>query len=296
MLVDLHVHSNYTDELGFPIEELVKKAREIGLDGLCITDRDTTMGAEEAVSVGKAQGFPVFVGVEVTTDHGLLLCFPKQVDDFFLLEEWRGAHDAATGPLPADKVIAAFREHGGAVVSARVYDRHMPHPMADKIYKINGITALEVGNDRLRGAADCLALEAAGALQMGTVGGSDLTDKIEHLGRMATLFRSEVASQDQFVSELGMGDVWCIEINPQKKPRNEHHSDDRGSFRGGRGGGGGRDRGGRGGGRGGYGRGGGGGGRDRGGRGGGGGRDRGGRGGGGGGGGGGRDRGRESRY
>ncbi len=44
---DLHIHTNYSDGLFDPIQ-VIKLARERGLDGIAITDHDTISGIEEA--------------------------------------------------------------------------------------------------------------------------------------------------------------------------------------------------------------------------------------------------------
>jgi predicted metal-dependent phosphoesterase TrpH len=71
---DLHVHTTASDGDYTP-EELVKKAKEVGLKHIAITDHDTLAGIEEAQRVGRALGVHVIAGVELSTK-----CRGKSVD------------------------------------------------------------------------------------------------------------------------------------------------------------------------------------------------------------------------
>ncbi|MDE3231652.1 MAG: PHP domain-containing protein [Chloroflexota bacterium] len=65
--VDLHTHSTASDGLYAPAE-LVRLAREAGLDLIALVDHDTTQGVAEAQAAGKALGLTVMPGVEINTD------------------------------------------------------------------------------------------------------------------------------------------------------------------------------------------------------------------------------------
>ncbi|HZC07524.1 MAG TPA: PHP domain-containing protein, partial [Ktedonobacterales bacterium] len=65
--VDLHTHSNASDGLYAPAE-LVRRAREAGLDLIALVDHDTTQGLAEAQAEGAQLGVTVMPGVEINTD------------------------------------------------------------------------------------------------------------------------------------------------------------------------------------------------------------------------------------
>jgi predicted metal-dependent phosphoesterase TrpH len=70
--VDLHIHSNYSDGKFNP-EELVRKANELGLTIISISDHDSVDGIPAAVSAARSYpGFKLIPGVEISTDvpHG----------------------------------------------------------------------------------------------------------------------------------------------------------------------------------------------------------------------------------
>ena len=52
MRYDLHVHTHYSDGLHSP-KKVIDKARSLGLRGIAITDHDSVMGIEEALSYSK---------------------------------------------------------------------------------------------------------------------------------------------------------------------------------------------------------------------------------------------------
>lgn len=64
---DLHTHSTASDGLNTPAE-LVRLAREQGLDLIALTDHDSTEGVAEALAAGERVGLTVIAGIEVNTD------------------------------------------------------------------------------------------------------------------------------------------------------------------------------------------------------------------------------------
>lgn len=65
MLCDLHTHSTASDGQYSPAE-LVRLAKERGLDVLALTDHDTVDGLEEAARAGEGAGIRVVRGIELS--------------------------------------------------------------------------------------------------------------------------------------------------------------------------------------------------------------------------------------
>lgn len=61
--IDLHTHSTYSDGTLTP-REIVKKAADIGLAAVALTDHDTVNGLPEAFDAGKEYGVEVISGIE----------------------------------------------------------------------------------------------------------------------------------------------------------------------------------------------------------------------------------------
>lgn len=69
MPVDLHTHSRVSDGSDKP-SDLVRRAAEIGLSAIALTDHDTQEGMEEALATGREVGIEVIPGTEVSAGKG----------------------------------------------------------------------------------------------------------------------------------------------------------------------------------------------------------------------------------
>ena len=65
MTVDLHIHTNVSDGIYSP-EEVVKKAIELKVEAIAITDHDTVEGVERAQIAAKGQNIKIVPGVEIS--------------------------------------------------------------------------------------------------------------------------------------------------------------------------------------------------------------------------------------
>lgn len=89
--IDLHTHTIHSDGALTP-EELVKKAKEVGLVAIAVTDHENTEGLESAMRVGKELGVEVIPAVEITshpnkdTEHHILGYFIDYKDKKFQKE------------------------------------------------------------------------------------------------------------------------------------------------------------------------------------------------------------------
>ena len=66
-LVDLHIHTSYSDGVFTP-KQAVEYASQIGLSAISITDHDTVNGVEEAIEAGKQYGVEVIFGIELSAE------------------------------------------------------------------------------------------------------------------------------------------------------------------------------------------------------------------------------------
>jgi len=255
MLIDLHVHSHHSPGGALAPADVVRRAKEAGLDGVVFTDVNTLDGLEEIRAAGREGGFLALCGVELVTDRGHYLCYFPEPGKVPAPPQMFG-----TTPWPARDVVQRVREMGGAVVAAHPYDKSIDRPSGDFIFTLEGLSALEGLCARRRGPANDLAVEAADHMNLPCVGGSGAHTSLDEVGKAATLFRQPVAGEADLVRQIQAGHVYCVAVGvtPQEVGgRGDREGRDRGGERrrgdrggerrggdrrGGRGGRGGRDR------------------------------------------------------
>ncbi len=107
-LADLHMHTIYSYDGTATVPAVLRRAHEIGLDVIAITDHDEIGGALEAVKLASHYGVEVIPGIEITTADGDLLAL-------FITEKVEAG-------LPLIDTVLKVRELGGVCIA--------PHPMA----------------------------------------------------------------------------------------------------------------------------------------------------------------------
>lgn len=64
---DMHIHTTASDGF-FSVRDIIGMAKDIGLDGIAITDHDTVASLDEAAALSKELKFPVISGIEFSSD------------------------------------------------------------------------------------------------------------------------------------------------------------------------------------------------------------------------------------
>jgi predicted metal-dependent phosphoesterase TrpH len=105
---DLHTHTIYSYDGTASVSSVLKRAKQIGLDILAITDHDEINGALKALELAPKYGVEVIPGIEITTAEGDLLALniTQMVDR----------------DLPLVETVLRVGELGGFCIA--------PHPMA----------------------------------------------------------------------------------------------------------------------------------------------------------------------
>jgi hypothetical protein len=221
-LIDLHVRPVFNDAGQQDAELLAVQARDHGLDGLAVIAQDAPVALGETAEVSRATGVLLFAGVELATDAGRLVCFPRALDDWYQAAGWRTL-PRATGVegYAAEAVIRAFAERGGAVVAiASAFEGDTPARPAGLCAL--DVTAMDTGRatdddaedapeEPLSGLDDA-ALQSAHAGRLACVAGSRAAPGEPRFGAIATVFASPPTSQESLVEALRSGRVWPVEI------------------------------------------------------------------------------------
>ena len=211
MIIDMHVHSTFTEGAGHEPPEIIARARRARLDGICFTELDTIRGVDAVLDFARKLEYPVFHGVEVTTNRGHFLYYPQSIDlPFFREMAWsRG------GEVDAQEFIHRATGEGGALVAAHPFDKEIDRPMGDHIFTLRGLHAVEAANGKRSRLCNELALEAANTLDLPCVAGSDTFSGLSALGSVATLFPGKIGSQEELVAALKDGAVWVARFQSQ---------------------------------------------------------------------------------
>lgn len=185
---DVHVHTKYSGvhRLGFlrfpesvsDPADVVKKARSVGINVLCITDHNCTAGAEKAVAASKdMRDIEVVMGEEISTADG-------EVIGLFLNEE-------VPAGLSVEESIDRIRGQGGLVIAPHPYSLHCPC-LGDRIKELD-IDGIEVLNGGHRdGYANAQAFAEGQSGRWAKMGGSD-AHYIPVVGSAYTLFEGSTA-------------------------------------------------------------------------------------------------------
>ena len=78
MLIDIHVHSTVSMCSSLSPADIIENGRACGLDGVCITDHDSTAVLSQIEEGFQSNGLLVLVGMEYTTPQGDFLVFGKE--------------------------------------------------------------------------------------------------------------------------------------------------------------------------------------------------------------------------
>ncbi len=216
MLIDLHVHSHHSPGCSLVPRDVVRRAKEAGLDGVVFTDLNTLDGLEEIRAAGRDEGFLALCGVELVTDHGHYLCYFPDPSRVPAPPQMFG-----TTPWPVREVVRRVRELDGVVVAAHPYDKTIERPSGDFIFTLEGLGALEGLNARRKGPANDLAVEAADHMSLPCVAGSGAHPSLDDVGKAATLFREPVAGEADLVRQIRAGVVYCVAIGVTPQPQGQ---------------------------------------------------------------------------
>src|SRR6185312_7684144 len=135
--VDLHMHTDHSNDCATPVDVLLSTAREVGLGAIAVTDHNEISGALDARAKAAEYGVKVIVGEEVkTADQG-------EVIGLFVEEKIpRGMTLAET--------IAEIRRQGGLVYVPHPFDRLHSVPDYEHLLGVlENIDAIEVFNPRV---------------------------------------------------------------------------------------------------------------------------------------------------
>ena len=131
LTIDPHVHTAGSYDCEAPLADVLERAAEIGLDGLCVTDHDTIERSLAAAAIAPEYGLVAIPGVEVSTRDGHVLAL--------------GVESRPEPGRPFAETVAAIRERGGLAIVPHPF-RRSRHGVAAATIDDHGCDGIEVHN------------------------------------------------------------------------------------------------------------------------------------------------------
>jgi predicted metal-dependent phosphoesterase TrpH len=199
MIIDLHAHTwPYSEDSDLKPDELIERAKQSGLDGICFMEHDWHWKEEDVARLSREHDFPVFHGMEISSEEGHLLVFGIAKYQF-------GMHHAEFIRQLVDEV-------GGAIIMAHPFrarvrynsdpDQLLESVIGSRVFDL--VDAVEVLNGRSKDRENRFAQEIGRRLNLRGVGGSD-AHSLEDVPSCATEFEREVRSVQDLIAELKAG-------------------------------------------------------------------------------------------
>lgn len=197
MWIDTHCHTKFSYDNWLEPLALIRRAKALGLDGVCITEHHSYEASASVEKMGREEGLLVLRGVEVATDRGHLLAYGVEDDGWNV---W-----GRDNYLPLEAVIERINDLGGICVPAHPFREIGLSSLLEGLLELQGIAAVESHNGGNDDSDNDLAIRAAGHMRLPTLGGSDC-HKVDAVGRCATEFTRPVAGMADFIAAIRAGD------------------------------------------------------------------------------------------
>ena len=195
---DLHIHTEYSMDCSMPLEKIINRCLETGINCITIADHGTIEGALE---MQRLAPFTVIVAEEILTPHG-------EIMGMFLKE-----------PIPSglsvEETISQIRAQGGLVCIPHALDVFRPSALGGKITEelAEQIDIVEVFNSRsplLRSSAKAQVFAEKYGIAKSAGSDAHTPDEIGN----AYVEMAEFNGKDDFLQALVKGKIFGHRTNP----------------------------------------------------------------------------------
>jgi len=183
---------------------LVVRAKEVGLDGVCLTEHNKVWPRDEVDRLRDEFQFPVFRGMEVTTRDGDILVFgledePQEIPS---AAELREKIDAAGGFMIAAHPFRGFLMFTFVTLSLSL-ERAAGRPVFQSVH------AIEAYNCNVTEQETKIALDVGARLSLPCVGGSD-AHALADVGKYSTMFSQDIQTDEELLAQLKAGNYSLV--------------------------------------------------------------------------------------
>jgi len=197
MRIDLHIHTHPRSPCSaINPEDLLQKARRVGLDGLCLTEHQHRWDVGEIDNLSRNGGIQIFQGNEITTNQGDILVF--------------GYREDVRGVVPIQDLRKEVQVAGGLMIAAHPFrgfllfgitQLRMDVEQACQRPVFQYVDGVEVFNCKLTDPENDMARQVAAHIGLLGVAGSD-AHRLDEVGRCVTILEREVHSEKELIEEL----------------------------------------------------------------------------------------------
>ena len=195
--IDLHTHTRFGSNCSYmEPSQLAQRAREVGLDAVCITEHNAAWEEDAIRALSEESGFRLLAGMEVSTELGDVLVF--------------GVRPRLLAGSRIGDLRWVVDEEGGLMIAAHPFRCYswpgavMDVEEAAALPVFRWVDAVEVFNGTSLWPEVEFGCAVLGRLGLPGVGGSDAHSPLS-VGRCYTEFEREVASVEELVAELRAG-------------------------------------------------------------------------------------------
>lgn len=187
MKFDMHVHSSYSADGHASPRPILKQARKLGLEGLCIADHNTIAGSLEARKIASEFKLIVVSGMEISSSGGHILAY--------------GISEGIPRDLSPEETLERIHAQGGMAV--------VPHPyrfwsgLGEAATLRIKPDAVETFNAHSTARENMLAGKLAKRMSHPGTGGSD-SHELPSLGRAYTLVPN-ASSEEEVLKAISAG-------------------------------------------------------------------------------------------
>ncbi len=190
--LDLHVHSQYSEDGAGHPKDIMKQLQIKGLQGMAITDHNNIQGSLEALKL-KPKDFIIIPGIEISTADGHLIAL--------------GVKENIPRDLSVEETVDKIIDAGGIAIVPHLF-RKMSGIKKEKLEIIyEKIPAMEVFNGCSLPETNIKTAKVAKEFKLGGTGGSDAHDP-SYAGYGYTVVESTDMEIDSILSEIIGKKTW----------------------------------------------------------------------------------------
>jgi len=206
LIIDLHTHTlPWSDDSNLELHELLHKAKQTGLDAICLTEHDWFPDKNALARLSEEHDFLVLPGVEINTDDGHFIVF--------------GVEDYSFGIWHTEHLRHVVDEAGGVMILAHPYRRQYHigediHATVERCCQkpfFRYVDLIEVLNGRASEMQNEFSQELCHRLNLKGIGSSD-AHSISDIPSSATLFERKVSNLEELITELKAGRFRPIDL------------------------------------------------------------------------------------